>query len=193
MYERGVADAYRGIPHPFYYQNFEPYRQAYDRTRQRMLKKSTLPMLTLQRLALNGLFVIAVIGVVSAIWYFTTTTVITPQLPPSPPKILPTLAPSKRMALATATLIPPTAEPLILKKGGRALIQQTGQNPLRVRVSPSVDAKIIAYMHDDEVVEIIAGPILADGYVWWQIKGTASNGWSAESNNQGVIWIVPVP
>jgi hypothetical protein len=178
MYERGVADAYRGTPHPFYYQNFEPYRQAYNQTRQWLL---------------NGLFVLTVIVVCVGVWYFTTTEVVVPRIATQTPIILPTLAPAQILTLASPTPLPPTPEPLILKKGGKALIRNTEQQPLRVRISPAIDAKIVAYMRDEELVEITEGPILADGFVWWQIKGPAGSGWSAESDNNGITWIIPVP
>lgn len=193
MYERGVADAHRGTPHPFYYQNFEPYRQAYEQTRRHIRQTSTLRVIDVRRLLFNGVFVVAVLGIVAAVWHFTTTEVIVQKQVVQTPIILPTLAPDQLLKIVTPTIPPPTPEPLMLKKGGSALIQNTDKNPLRVRVSPAIDAKIIAYMHDEERVEIIEGPILADGLVWWQIKGSSGIGWSAEANNQGDIWIVPVP
>lgn len=193
MYERGVADAYRGTPHPFYYQNFEPYRQAYDQTRQRIRKTSAIPVIDVRRWLLNALFVLTVIGVLVTVWYFTTTEVVVRRTAVQTPIILPTLAPAQLLTLASPTPLPPTPEPLMLKKGGKALIRNTEQQPLRVRISPAIDAKIVAYMRDDELVEIIEGPILADGIVWWQIKGQAGSGWSAESNNDGITWIIPVP
>lgn len=193
MYERGVADAHRGTPHPFYYQNFEPYRKAYDQTRRHIRQTSALRVIDVRRVLVNGGFVVAVVGVAAALWYFTTTEVVVQVQAPRTPVILPTLAPAQQLQIVTPTLPPPTPEPLMLKKGGTALIQNTDKNPLRVRVSPSIDAKIVAYMHDDEQVEIVEGPILADGLVWWQIKSSSGIGWSAESNNQGDIWIIPVP
>ena len=193
MYERGVADAYRGTPNPFYYQNFEPYRKAYERTRQRIQKTSSMSIIDIRRIVLNALFVVAVAGILLAVWHFTTTEVIVRSDTVRTPIILPTLAPSQVLKIASPTPLPSTLNPLMLKKGGKAIIQNTEQNPLRVRVSPSTDAQIVAYMRDDEQVEVVEGPILADGFVWWQIKGSAGIGWSAESNNEGITWIIPVP
>ena len=45
MFERGVADAYMGDPHPFYYRHYEPYRQGYDQTRRRMRKTGAIPVI----------------------------------------------------------------------------------------------------------------------------------------------------
>ena len=43
------------------------------------------------------------------------------------------------------------------------------------------------------ITQVLEGPILADGFVWWQISGVSGSGWSAEHNNKGVVWIIPVP
>src|SRR5690242_6777605 len=36
MYERGVADAEQGDPHPFYYQHYYHYRRGYDKARRHL-------------------------------------------------------------------------------------------------------------------------------------------------------------
>ena len=73
MYERGVADAYRGVPNPTYYHQFEPYRRAYDQTRVHMRKTGTVPIVDVRRVGLNVLFVVAVAVIAVGIYYFTTT------------------------------------------------------------------------------------------------------------------------
>lgn len=192
MFERGVADAYMGDPHPFYYRHYEPYRQGYDQTRRRMRKTSAIPVIDVRRIVFNALFVVG-LGVIGfVIYYFTTTTVIQPVLPKPTPVVLPTLPAASVMVFATNTPIPPTPEPLVLTKGKKARVQNTEGNPLRVRISPSTSAQVIAYVRDNQIVEIVEGPILADGYVWWQIKNEEGTGWSAEHDNEGTYWIVPV-
>lgn len=193
MFERGVADAYAGDPHPFYYRHYEPYRQGYDQTRRRMRKTGAIPVIDVRRMFLNALFVVGVVGIAFGVYYFTTTTVIQPVLPKPTPVVLPTLPAASVMTFATNTPIPPTPEPLVLAKGKEARIQNTEGNPLRVRISPSMNAQVVAYVRDNQIVEIIEGPILADGFVWWQIQHEEGTGWSAEHNNEGIYWIVPVP
>jgi hypothetical protein len=193
MYERGVADAYRGVPNPTYYHQYEPYRLAYDQTRVRMRKTGTVPVIDVRRVGLNLLFVVAVLIILIGMYYFTTTSIFVAPKVRATMVILPTLPASQRLAYATNTPLPPTPEPLALKKGAHAVIQNTNGNPLRVRVSPSMSAKVAAYMRDNEAVQVLEEPILADGFVWWQISGISGSGWSAEHNNKGVVWIIPVP
>lgn len=193
MFERGVADAYMGDPHPFYYRHYEPYRQGYDQTRRRMRKTGAIPVIDVRRILFNALFVVGLVAVGFVIYYFTTTTVIQPTLPKPTPVVLPTLPAASVMVFATNTPIPPTPEPLALQKGKPARVQNTEGNPLRMRISPSVNARVVAYARDNQIVEVVEGPILADGYVWWQITHDEGTGWSAEHNNEGVYWIVPIP
>ncbi len=193
MYERGVADAYRGVPNPTYYHQYEPYRRAYDQTRVHMRKTGTVPIVDVRRVGLNVLFVVAVVMIVFGVYYFTATSVFVAPTARPTVVILPTLPASQQLTYATNTPLPATPEPLALKKGANAIIQNTDGNPLRVRISPSTSAKVAAYMRDNEVVQVLEGPILADGFVWWQISGISGSGWSAEHNNKGVVWIIPVP
>lgn len=193
MYERGVADAYRGVPNPTYYHQYEPYRQAYDQTSAHVRKTGVVPVVGGWQIGLNVLFVVVIALIGLGVYYFTTMNVfVAPKVAPTV-VVLPTLSTAQQLTYATTTPLPATPEPLALKKDARAMIQNTNSNPLRMRISPSTSAKVVAYMRDNEVVQVIAGPILADGFVWWQILGESGSGWSAEHDNKGVVWIVPIP
>jgi hypothetical protein len=192
MYERGIADAYRGVQHPFFYEHYEPYRRAYDQTRRRMHKTGSIPVIDVRRWLLNALFVLGIVGVGAIVYVFTTTSIITPTQAKPTPVILPTLASASQLLFATATPVPVTPTPLLLHEGGRAIIQNV-DNPLRMRVSPSKNASVTAYVKLGEVVTVNSGPILADGFVWWNITGSSGTGWSAEHDNNGTYWIIPVP
>ena len=61
MFERGIADAYRGEAHPFYYEHYEPYKRAYDQTRKRMHKTGSIPVIDVRRWALNAVFVVGLV------------------------------------------------------------------------------------------------------------------------------------
>jgi hypothetical protein len=193
MFERGIADAYRGEAHPFYYEHYEPYKRAYDQTRKRMHKTGSIPVIDVRRWALNAVFVVGLVAIGAVVYMFTTTSIIRPTKSKPTPVILPTLASSSLLLFATNTPLPVTPTPLLLREGGRARIQNTDVNPLRVRISPSKNATVIAYFRDDENVSVNSGPILADGFVWWNITGASGTGWSAEHDNEGTYWIVPVP
>jgi hypothetical protein len=193
MYERGTADAYRGEANPFYYQHYEPYRRAYNLTRRRVNKTGALPVVDVRRFGLNLAFVIAIVLVGLIIYWFATREIITPNKTKPTPVILPTLPAANVLVFATSTPVPPTPEPLILSKGGRARIQNTGATPLRVRVSPSKGAQVVGYVREGEEVQIVEGPIIEDGLVWWNIAGNDGSGWCAQNDGQGIEWLVPVP
>jgi hypothetical protein len=176
MYERGTADAYRGEANPFYYQHYEPYRRAYNLTRRRVNKTGALPVVDVRRFGLNLAFVIAIVLVGLIIYWFATREII-----------------ANVLVFATSTPVPPTPEPLILSKGGRARIQNTGATPLRVRVSPSKGAQVVGYVREGEEVQVVEGPIIEDGLVWWNIAGNDGSGWCAQNDGQGIEWLVPVP
>ena len=193
MYERGVADAHRGEANPTFYHQYEPYRRAYDQTRLHMRKTGTMHSVDVPRVGLNLLLVVAMVVIAIGVYYFTTKGVFVATKIKPTVVILPTLPAAQQLSYATNTPLPATPEPLALKKGAYAVIQNTNGNPLRVRISPSTNAKVAAYMRDNEAVQVLEGPILADGFVWWQISGVSGTGWSAEHNNKGVVWIIPVP
>jgi hypothetical protein len=138
-------------------------------------------------------FVVGLVVLGFVVYLFTTTSFIRPTKSKPTPVILPTLASSRQLLFATNTPLPVSPTPILLREGGRALIQNTDVNPLRVRISPSKNATVIAYIRDNEQVSVNSGPILADGFVWWNITGSSGTGWSAEHDNNGTYWIVPVP
>ncbi len=95
--------------------------------------------------------------------------------------------------------VPPTSTPApslpSVTIGGRVTINTTSNSTLRLRETPSLSGNIITSLEDGVVVDVVAGPITAEGFTWWQIR-TSDNleGWSVESNpSAGVQTLIPIP
>ncbi len=67
-----------------------------------------------------------------------------------------------------------------LTVGGYARVST---NVLNMRSSPSLSASVVQELHNGNSVNVIGGPICADGYTWWQVKMFLT-GWSAEGGNR---------
>lgn len=73
---------------------------------------------------------------------------------------------------------PATAAPAIAV-GAAARVDDTDGAPLRARATPSREAAILARFEEDTVVEVIDGPVEAEGLTWWRVRGAAGEGWCA--------------
>ncbi|MBA4385852.1 MAG: hypothetical protein C0410_14030 [Anaerolinea sp.] len=72
---------------------------------------------------------------------------------------------------------------LVFRKNDVYIINQAGDK-LNMRSEPSVSGKILSQLTTDDYVEIIDGPMLADGFTWWKIKTWAQQeieGWVVEN------------
>jgi len=73
---------------------------------------------------------------------------------------------------------------LAFRVGDVYLITEEGKN-LNLREGPSTSEMIIAKLQPGEYVEIIDGPVSADGYTWWRLNlltgsNTVDEGWAVE-------------
>jgi hypothetical protein len=104
---------------------------------------------------------------------------VTPTLPPTPtPEDEPT-------PTFTPTPVPGTA----LAIGQPARIAAPGG--LNMRQTPSTGGTIVTYLAGGQVVDVIAGPSEADGYIWWQLDDRSGNqGWTAEGDGE-TDWLSP--
>lgn len=193
MYRRGVADAERGEPHPFYYEHYYQYRRGYDRTR----RSRGLPggfydqrRRRIARLAALGLL-LAVGGGAFTFWRDRTasSSARQPNAPPTQPA--PTRVPTHTPIFATATPQPTPTQPA-LQVGASAQVSNTQGATLRSRRQPSLAAPTTANFKEGERVNVLEGPIEADGFVWWRIEGPSGSGWSAQQSRDGLVWLEPV-
>jgi hypothetical protein len=193
MYRRGVADAAQGEPHPFYYQHYYQYRKGYDRARRSRGLAGGYQNLYRQR----RVWLLAAAGIVLAgiaIFFFARG-----RSPATTAR-----SPTSALALATATRLPtrtpifptptsePTKTPPVLRIGADAQVVNTEGTVLRGRKQPNLKAVAAAAFKSGERVRILEGPVDADGFTWWKIKGPSGTGWSAQQSKDGVVWLQPV-
>ncbi len=83
-----------------------------------------------------------------------------------------------------------------LKIGDRAKISgQPGDPPNRVRLLPYLAARQVGLLQPGQWVKLLAGPVCADGLVWWQVSATGlpnGIGWTAEGDGKE-YWLDPFP
>jgi hypothetical protein len=193
MYQRGIADAERGELHPFYYQHYYHYRRGYDHAR-RQLRRPAIHWGGQSRwrrlafvaaaLLLIGVGTFVALGGRSRLG-------VTAVTPSSVPTVQARTAAQQRTPLFPTITPSPSPEPLVLRVGGAAQIVNTGNQPLRGRAEPSLKAPAKVGFREGERVDILEGPVEADGYIWWRIESPSGAGWSAERSKEGVSWIEP--
>ncbi|MBC8100100.1 MAG: SH3 domain-containing protein [Armatimonadetes bacterium] len=64
---------------------------------------------------------------------------------------------------------------------------------IRLRREPSLSALTDTIVPSGDFVRILEGPVCADGYNWWRVRatvvGVVYEGWMAEANRAGVVYI----
>lgn len=73
-----------------------------------------------------------------------------------------------------------------IKIGGYVQVRGTGGKTLRARSGPGTSYEISARFTEGTRLLVLEGPVEADGYVWWKVRGDQGEGWSADR------WMVPV-
>lgn len=87
--------------------------------------------------------------------------------------VLQTANPQPNAALIGPTLpaVAFTPTPLPIRVGGRIEVEGVNDNQLNVRSTSSVtNSQVLFRAAEDEQFTIIAGPVQADGFIWWQIR-----------------------
>jgi hypothetical protein len=73
-----------------------------------------------------------------------------------------------------------------LQAGGQARVTgDVGSSPLRVRSEPVLGDNIIAMFPAGTIVDVLEGPVCADGLVFWKVHNAiipGGMGWAAEGN-----------
>ncbi len=86
---------------------------------------------------------------------------------------------------------PVCAPPLPLTIGSDGYVNYTDHKPKNLRSGPSNESQLVATLLDGIGFQIIAGPVCADGYNWWQISILSRpdvTGWLAEGGPDA-YWI----
>ncbi len=98
-------------------------------------------------------------------------------------------------AIATATPAPtatftPTPIPgTALSAGQQARV--TAPSGLNYRDNPSTDGTLMGQLGTGQLVDILEGPVEADGFVWWKMDDRLGNiGWGADGDGE-TEWLSP--
>jgi DNA-binding beta-propeller fold protein YncE len=80
-----------------------------------------------------------------------------------------------------------------LANGMRARVSDEPPIANRVRLEPNNESLILGYIQPGELVEIIAGPVCGNTWVWWNVLSLAQGitGWTSEGNGSE-YWLIPV-
>lgn len=84
--------------------------------------------------------------------------------------------------------------PLPLTVGGRAYVDYRDQELKNLRAAPSTNADLVASLLDGIALDVIGGPICAEGLNWWQVRVVPRpevSGWIAEGGNGPNAWLAP--
>jgi hypothetical protein len=81
-----------------------------------------------------------------------------------------------------------------LQTGGQAQVAgKPGDPPNRVRTEPNLNADQIGLIEPGTIVDLLEGPVCADGLVWWKIAHSSlpgGEGWTAEGDGKE-YWLNP--
>jgi len=70
----------------------------------------------------------------------------------------------------------PTPAPPLARE---ALIVGTEGHGLNGRTGPGVNAEVKLSFAEGSVVQLLEGPVEADGYTWWRVQGSGGDAWVA--------------
>ncbi|MFN8505649.1 hypothetical protein [Kouleothrix sp.] len=190
MYRRGVADADRGEPHPFYYEHYYQYRRGYDRARHsRGLPGGFYDRRRRRVLRLGAVGAVLIVGLAALLFWRNRSPATTAAQPTRTQPVAAASAPPPRSPVFPTPTIPPTPPQAGLHVGGSARVVNVAGAALRSRKEPMLKAAATAAFKEGETVTILEGPIEADGFVWWRIQGPSGAGWSAQQSRDGTPWL----
>ncbi len=63
--------------------------------------------------------------------------------------------------------------------------------PNNLRAAPTVNSADTGNLPAGTIFEVLQGPICADGYLWYEIRGTEFIGWTAEGTSNGSYFLEP--
>lgn len=71
----------------------------------------------------------------------------------------------------TATIdVPPSPPPGVIGIGAFVQVSGTGGDGLRMRNQPGLSGTVLFLGIDNEVFQVIDGPVEQDGYTWWHLQ-----------------------
>lgn len=82
------------------------------------------------------------------------------------------------------TPAPGSGGPRPFSPGQLVSISGTAGEGLRLREGPGLDSPVRLVALENEVFEVVEGPVAADGYYWWQVTNPfdrSTQGWAADT------------
>ena len=145
---------------------------------------------SLERTLLSAILVGGVIGACGVIGFAAWVGLRGPNQPASarPTAIVITVTPSPIVPTPTASpRLPPTPGPEGLYVGGYAQVSGTGNDTLRLRSDPGLQATTLKTVPDGTQLLILDGPREADSITWWRLRDLSdgAEGWAAQ------LYLVP--
>ena len=80
--------------------------------------------------------------------------------------------------------------PSYLRVGAQARAADQA-HPVRLRPTPEIDGIFTEMVYQDKVLEIVEGPLCADGLTWWRVSVEGRPGWTVESAGDRYLLIDP--
>jgi hypothetical protein len=94
-------------------------------------------------------------------------------------------APPSGAATAVGATAAPAAAPIAAPTGALApgrtayVRAESGGLNVRARAGTAPDNPVLFSLAPGTAVEVVAGPVDADGFTWWQVRGPTAEGWCA--------------
>jgi hypothetical protein len=103
-------------------------------------------------------------------------TTATATVQPTVPVITPVLTLTPTYPVLLVTPATGCSAPLPLVIAGLATVR----GGVNVRAIPSVSGALLNYFAEEKLVQVIDGPVCANGYNWWRVAGVGEPGWVIE-------------
>ncbi|MCX8023736.1 MAG: SH3 domain-containing protein [Thermanaerothrix sp.] len=106
-----------------------------------------------------------------------------------------TSLPDAFQAPTATTTIDPLLNPAGIRLGGYVQVYGTGGEGLRLRTKPGIDSAVMFLAMEEEVFQVLDGPVPADGYVWWYLQAPYDknrSGWAA-ADFLKIVELTPQP
>ena len=74
-----------------------------------------------------------------------------------------------------------------LTPGGQAIVTPQGDN-LNARTQPTTNSRVLAILQAGDIVNVLDGPVQAEGFIWWQVETSEGAAWAADGSGSD-IWL----
>jgi hypothetical protein len=74
-----------------------------------------------------------------------------------------------------------------LTPGGQAIVTPQGDN-LNARTRPTTNSPVLTILQEGQILNVLDGPVQADGFTWWQVDTSEGAAWTADGSG-GDTWL----